>query len=208
MEEKIEKLKESIIEELPQVPYVLDQVGEALDWCIESHEEGVITKLLETALDVARYAKEISDPNFYKTHLVIAALLADIPNVFEDERFQKFNSTSGIVEKSVRNVTIDKSLIEKRGCFNSLNIHLTNISRVDENCMVVMLYGILHDLEEVVAGLKSVETKSPITPQDYITVLGYAYVMANLRMANLKLADRTKVLINKIEILLNTEVIY
>lgn len=208
MKEKIKSLKTAIITELPQIPFIIDQVSDAIDWCVEAHDSGVVVKLLETALDVAKYVKEISDPNFYRTHLVIAALIADISDVLSDEKFEEFKTTSGAVEKAVKNIIVNKDLLAERGCFNSLNIHLTQLSRIDENCLVIMLLGILHDLTEITSGLKEAETKAPITPQDYITVLGYAYVMANLRMARLPLADRTKVIINQIEILLNTEVIY
>ena len=208
MEGKIKTLKSAILAELPQIPFIIDQVSAAAEWCVEAHDPGVVVKLLETSLDVARYVKEISDPNFYRTHLVIASLIADIPNVLEDEKFNQFKTTSGAVEKAIKNVIVDSELLAERGCFNSLNIHLTQLFKIDENCLVIMLYGILHDLKEITAGLTSANVKSPITPQDYITVLGYAYVMSNLRMARLPLADRTKVLVNDIQILLNTEVIY
>lgn len=208
MEEKIKTLKNEIIAELPQIPFIIDQVSDAVDWCVEEHDPGVIVRLLESALDVARYAKEISDPNFYKTYLVVASLIADIPDVTTSERFNKFKTASGVIERTIKNVVIDPDLICERGCFNSLNIHLTQLAKKDENCFVIMLYGILHDLQEITSALKGTSTKSPVTPQDYITILGYAYVMSNLRMARLPLADRTKVLVNKIEILLNTEVIY
>ena len=208
MEEKVKALSAAIIAELPQIPFIIDQVSDAINWCVESHEAGVVTKLLETALDVAKYVKEISDPHFYRTHLVIASLIADIPNVLEDERFNQFRTTSGAVEQAVKSIVVAPDLLSQRGCFNSLNIHLAQLAKVDENCLVVMLYGILHDLKEITDVLKEAGTKAPITPQDYITVLGYAYVMSNLRMAKLPLISRTKAIINKIEILLNTEVIY
>ena len=208
MEEKVRVLSSEILQELPQIPFIIDQVSEAINWCIEAHDSGVVTKLLETAVDVAKYVKEISDPNFYRTHLVIASLIADIEGVLEDDRFKQFQTTSGAVEKTVKDIIINPDLLSERGCFNALNIHLTQLSRKDENCLVIMLYGILHDLEEITMGIKEAKVKAPITPQDYITVLGYAYVMSNLRMANLALADKTKVIINDIQILLNTEVIY
>lgn len=208
MEEKVKSLSSAIIAELPQIPFIIDQVSEAINWCVEAQDSGVVVKLLETALDVAKYVKEISDPNFYKTHLVIASLIADIPNVTEDERFSQFKTTSGAVEQAVKNIIVDKKLLADRGCFNALNIHLAQLQKINESYMVIVLYGILHDLKEITAGLKEAETKAPITPQDYITVLGYAYVMSNLRMAKLPLADKTKVIINDIQILLNTEVIY
>ena len=208
MEEKVKSLSTAIIAELPQIPFIIDQVSDAIKWCVEAHDSGVVVKQLETTLDVAKYVKEISDPNFYRTHLVIAALISDIPNVLEEKKFEEFKTTSGAVEKAVKNIIVDKDLLIKRGCFNALNIHLAQLARIDENCLVIALLGILHDLQEITSSLKEAETKAPITPQDYITVLGYAYVMANLRMARLPLADKTKVIVNQIEILLNTEVIY
>lgn len=207
-ENVIETLRKSIINELPQVPFIIDQVDKAVDWCIDEHDKGIVVRILNTSLDVARYVKSISDPNFYKTHLVIAALIGDIPNVFEDERFNVFCTASGAVEKAIKKVVIDKSLTEERGCFNALNIWLTKLAREDEEAFVVMLYGILNDLKDLMVGLKEVGVKTPVTPQNYITILGYAYVMSNLRMAGLNLLDKTRVIFNEIEIILNNDVIY
>ena len=59
------------------------------------------------------------------------------------------------------------------------------------------------DLEEIVEGMKKVDEKTPITSKDYVTILGYAVIMANIRMANLKLLDRTYEIYNNIIKLLN-----
>lgn len=208
MEEKIKLLKQAIIEELPQIPFIIDQVGEAIDWCIDGHEEGEVIKTLEASVAVAKYIKSISEPNFYKTQYVIVSLIGDIPNALEDERFSKFRTTSNIVEKVLKAVRIDSDLVEKRGCFNALNIHMTKLAREDEVGFVTALYGILYDLKDAINGAKEAGVKKPITPQDYVTILGYAYVMSNLRMAGLKLLDKTQVVMNEIQILLNNEVIY
>lgn len=208
MLEQIQNLKRAIMEEVPQVPFVQDQVGFALKLCIEYHREGEVVKLLEAALSVAKYIKEISEPNFYKTHLLVASLIGDIPDILEDERFKIFQTASQSVEKAVKKVSIDNKLIEERGCFNAITMHLTQLAKEDEECLTVMLYGILYDLKEVIDGMKKANVKTPITPQDYITIMGYAYVMANLRMAKLSLLNTTKEVINEIEIMLNSDVIY
>ena len=208
MEEKIEFLKKSIIEEAPQVPFVIDQIGHAIDWCIKAHDEGDIVKILEISLDVARYAKQTSDPNFYKTHLVIASLIADIEDATEDSNFQMYKTASNIVETTVKQLKVPKELIEQRGHFNALNIHLTQLARVNGEYFLIALYSILHDLKDIVGGMKQVGVKSPITPQNYITILGYAYVIANLRMANLSLLDAARAVMNEISIILNNDVIY
>ena len=208
MLDKIQNLKRAIMEEIPQVPFVQDQVGFALKLCVEYHREGEVVKLLEASLDVAKYVKSISEPNFYKTHLLIASLIGDIPNITEDERFKVFKTASQSVEKAIKKVAIDNKLVEERGCFNAITMHLTQLAKEDEECLKVMLYGILYDLKEIIDGMKKAGEKAPITPQDYITVMGYAYVMANLRMAKLNLLNTTREVINEIEIMLNTDVIY
>ena len=208
MSEIVDLLKRDILAEVPQVPYVLDQVGHAIDWCIEANDEGSVVKVLKTSLDVAKYAKSISEPNFYKTHLLIASLIGDIDNVKEDAKFEMYNTASGIVAKTIDEIIIDKNLIETRGCFNALSIWITNLARTNEESFVVMLYGILNDLKESIEGLKAVNEKAPITPEDYVQILGYAYVMSNLRMSNLSLLDSTREIINQISIILNNDVIY
>ena len=51
--------------------------------------------------------------------------------------------------------------------------------------------------------MKKADVKTPITAKDYVSILGYALVMANIRMANLKLLDRTYEIYNDIIKLLN-----
>ena len=208
MEEKIEFLKKSILAEVPQVPFIIDQVGAAIDWCIEGHEDGIVVKLLETSLDVAKYVKSISEPAFYKTQLLIASLIGDIEGVLEDEKFKIFKTASGAVEKAINTMLLDKKLIEDYGCFKALTIHLAQVARIDEECLAVLLYGILHDLIEITAGLKDAEVKAPITPQDYISVLGYSFVLENLKVSNFNLLESTRLLINDIDIILNNDIKY
>ena len=208
LEETIKELKNGILNEVPQVPFIIDQIDYAIQWCLDAHDESTAIKVLKISLEVAKYVKSISDPNFYKTHLLIASLISDIEGVKEDEKFSRFKTASGAVEKTLDAVMVNKDLITNRGCFNALNIWLTNLAATNEEAFTVMLYGILIDLKEVTEGLRDVSIKSPITPEDYVQVLGYAYVMANLRMANLRLLESTRLLINQIEIILNNDVIF
>lgn len=208
MEEKINLLKKAIMAEAPQVPFVLDQIGAAIDWAIEGHEEGGIIKTLETALDVAKYVKSISEPNFYKTHLLITSLIGDIEGVLEDDKFKMYQTASGATEKAIKSIILDKGLIEKYGCFKALGIHLAQVYHINEEYLMLLLYGILHDLKDITAGLKQANVKAPITPQDYISVLGYAYAIQSFKISNFNLLNETKALINEISIILNNDVTY
>ena len=208
MQETIELLKKEILTQVPQIPFVIDQVSTALDWCVKAHDEGDIVKLLKTSLDVAKYVKEVSDPNFYKTHLLIASLIGEIPNVTEDEKFKIFQTASRSVEETIKDVVIDQKLMEDRGCFSAMNIWLCQLARKDMDKFIVVLYGILNDLKETVDVMKEANVKSPITPNDYIKILGYAYVTFNLKVSNLGLWDRAKVILNEISQILNNDVIF
>lgn len=197
------KLEQSIIETLPQIPYVIDQVGEALKWAKEEVPTGSYDKVLKVAYDVALYAKETSDLNFFKTHLVIASILSNIEDAIEQDRFSTFDTASKSAEKSLRALNIPKESIEKYGCFKAILMHLVPLAKENEDLFAVALIGIKHDLKEILDGLKSTDIKAPITSKDYIKVLGYSFVMANVRMARLNLLNKVRAIYNELEIMLN-----
>lgn len=197
------KLEKGIIELLPQIPYVVDQVGEALKWAKEELSEGKYNIVLKIAYDVTQYAKEVSDPNFFKTHLVIASILVNLENPMADKRFEIFDTASKATEKALKDLIMDKKEIENKGCFKALLLHLVLLAKKDENLFATALMGVKNDLEEVTQGMKKANVKSPITAQDYVTILGYAFVMDNIRMARLNLLDKAWKIYNDINVILN-----
>lgn len=200
----MKNLENSIIEELPQIPYVIDQVGEALKWAKEALSKGEYNKAVKLAYEVTKFVKSISDPNFFRTHIVLASILSEIPDVLKDERFKMFDTASKSTEKDIKAIIVDPEKIEKYGCFKAILLHLVPLAKEDENLFAATLISIKQDLMEIAQGMPKDIAKTPITPQDYITILGYSYVMANIRMANLKLLDKTYQIYNEIEILLNS----
>ena len=199
----LEKLEKSIYELLPQIPYVIDQVGEAIKWTKEELKEGELNKALKVAYEVIEFASKISTPTFFKTHLVLASLLSNIPDVLTKERFSTFDTASKATEKAIQKLVVDSKKNDEYGCFKSVLVHLVPLAKEDETLFAVALIGIKYDLEEIVEGMKKADVKTPITAKDYVSILGYALVMANIRMANLKLLDRTYEIYNDIIKLLN-----
>lgn len=197
------KLEKGIIELLPQIPYVIDQVGEALKWAKEVLPEGEYNKTLKVAFEVTQFAKDISDPNFFKTHLVIASILSNIEKAKENKKFEKFDTASKATERALDDLIVDKKSIEEKGCFKALLLHLVPLAKKDENLFVVSLIGIKNDLEEIVKGMEKANIKTPITAQDYVTILGYAFILDNIRMARLNLLEKSWKIYNEINILLN-----
>lgn len=201
-------LEKSILAELPQIPYVIDQIGEAFAWLKEDLEEGEYNRVLEQAWEVTNYAKSISDPNFFKIHLILGSMISEIPNALSNPKFAKFDTASKATENTVKKLTVDSKEVEKYGNIKALLLKLIPLAKEDENCFAVSLISIKQHLKEILKGMKPVGVKTPITSEDYVVVLGYALIMANIRMANIKMLDSTYQIFNNIEILLNTEFNY
>lgn len=202
------QIEDSIIQELPQIPYVIDQVSEALAWAKESLNEGEYNRVLKITQDVISYTKGISDPNFFKTHYVIASILSNIEVSKTDERFAKFDSASKAVEKALDDLIVKPEDIEKNGCFKTVLLHLIPLAKKNMDLFAISLIAIERTLAEIVEGIKNTEVKSPITANDYITVLGYALLIANIRMANIKMPNAVYEIYNKISIMLNNDLVY
>ena len=201
-------LEKSILAELPQIPYVIDQIGEAFAWLKEDLEEGEYNRVLEQAWEVTNYAKSISDPNFFKIHLILGSMISEIPNALSNPKFAKFDTASKATENTVKKLIVDSKEVEKYGNIKALLLKLIPLAKEDESCFAVSLISIKQHLKEILKGMKPVGVKTPITSEDYVVVLGYALIMANIRMANIKMLDSTYQIFNNIEILLNTEFNY
>lgn len=199
----MENLEKSIIEELPQIPFVVDQVGEALSWAKEELEEGEYNHVLKVTFDVTKYVKSISEPNFFKTYLVVAAILSSIPDVMTKEKFKKFDTASNAVTNALTNLIVKPENVQKYGCFKAVLSNLVPLHAKDERIFTVALIGIKHDILAITEGMKQTNVKTPITAQDYVSILGYALVMANIRMANLELENKTHCIYNDILVILN-----
>ena len=200
----LKKLEQGIIENLPQIPYIVDQVGEAMKWLKEEVSEEKYEEYLIKTSKVAEYTKNISEANFYKFHLVIASLLMGLGiNPLSEKRFEIFDSPSKSVETALKNLMEDPEVVKTRGCYQALTMHLSNLARTDQDCFIVILMFILCDLEELKAGMTG-DVKSPVTKDDYINVLGYAFVIVNIEVSNLPLRNEARDILNKIRILLNS----
>lgn len=201
-------MENNIYENLPQIPYVVDQVSDALKWAKEVLKESEYEHMLRVVTDVSAYAKKISVPEFFKTHLVVASILLAIPDAKKDERFKRFDTASKAVEKALDALEVPKEKIKERGCFKAIALTLIPLANVNEEYFTIALTGVKHDLLDILEGMKPAGVKDPITSQDYVVILGYALLMANIRMSNLNLGNDAYKVYNDIEILLNSEFNY
>lgn len=200
----IETMERSIYEVLPQIPFLVDQVGEALKWTKETLGDDGYYTALGVATKVAVYASKVSENNFFKTHLILAALLKNIPNVLEDERFKKFDTASKSVETSIKKLLLEEKVIKERGYYKALSMHLVPLANNDQDSFSVILCEILEDLEQIKRGMDKVGAVSPITEKDYVSVLGCTFVVSNIYMSNLSLFNETQVILNSVNLILNS----
>ena len=202
------QLEDSIIQQLPQIPYIIDQVEEALDWAKEVLNEGEYNRMLKLTYDVVMFTQSVSNQHFFKVQYVVATILSTIKNAKEDERFAKFKSASNAVEEALDAIAVNPKDIEEKGCFKSIMLHLIPLAKENMELFAIGLLGIKHNLLDVVEGFKKVDVKSPITGKDYIIVLGYALVMSNIRMANIHMTNEAYKIYNEISIMLNKDLTY
>ena len=206
MVESAEMLEKSILEKIPQIPYVIDQVGYALNWVKEAQDESDYYKTLKFALDVANYAEKVSVRGYYKTHLVIAALLMDIPGALSDSKFDNFKTASHVVEDTLKAVTINPEWAQMYGCFKAISIHIVTLAKENQDYFAILMYNILNELNAILAGMQGAKDKAPITVEDYIKILGYAVVMKNLKLEKLQFYTPVQEIINSINTILNHDV--
>lgn len=205
---KCQLIEKQIIEGLPQVPYVIDRVDNAIQWIKSLQKYSTYFSTLTTAVKVMKYVTEISEPNYFKVHLLVTALLMDVPEPEKNERFNIYKTASGVVEKALSEITVKDTEVEEKGCFKAMSVHVIDLLRNNEELAAIYLIALLTDLEETVAGMKKANVKAPITGQDYIKILGYDMVLTNIRMSNLNLLNTTRDIINQINIILNNDVNY
>ena len=195
-------LEKGILEKLPPIPYIVDQVGAAMEWLKSEKEETEYLKALRTALKVTDYTVLNSNVNFFKTHLIVASLLSGIPEATKNEKFKIFDSASKSVEKTLEKIVVDPVAQEKRGCFKSLVLCMAPLVNENQDYLAVMLLGILEDLEEITSGMQKANVTSPITREDYVIILGYSMVLSNLYSMK-GLLQSTLSILNDIQIILN-----
>ena len=206
MVESADVLEKSILEKVPQIPYIIDQVGYAIKWVKEVQEEGEYYKTLKFALDVANYAEKVSERGYYKTHLVIGALLMDIKDVMRDPKFENFKTASHVIEDTLAAITINPDWASTYGCFKAISIHVVTLAKENQDYFAILMYNILNELNVILAGMQGAKDKAPITVEDYVKILGYAVVMKNLKLEKLQFYTPIQEVINSINTILNHDI--
>lgn len=163
--EKYEATVQKIMANLPTSQFVVDLVGEAIQIALNHFQDEEIENRLEIALAMSNYSKQVSQPMYYMTHLVIAPLVAGL----EVTEVSKLDTASGTLAKAL--VPLGSFVVGKK--FKQKWTALFNLSKVDKNVMAAALMFAKRDVE------KAMKTN------DLYKLAGYGYIEVNIRQSGM-----------------------
>ena len=164
IEEKYQTTIHKIMANLPTSQFVVDLVGEAIKVAGEKFHEEFETRL-DIALRMSEYAKEVSQPMYFMTHLVIAPLVAGL----EASEINKLETASGTLSKACAPLGV---FITAK-TFKQKWKALFNLSKVDKDVLGTALM------------FAKVAVDKAFKEKDLYSLAGYAYIEVNIRQSGM-----------------------
>lgn len=163
--EQYDTLVQKIMSNLPTSQFVIDLVGEGIQICINKFDEKEVERRLEIAKKMSEYAKEVSQPMYFMTHLVLAPLVAGL----EATEVSKLDTASGVLAKAIAPLGV---FVSGNG-FKTKWQALFNLSSVDKDVMAAAFMFAKADIEKA------------MRENDLYTIAGYAYIEVNIRQSGM-----------------------
>ena len=164
IEEKYQTIIHKIMANLPTSQFIVDLGGEAIKVAGEKYPDEFETRL-GIALRMSEYAKEVSQPLYYKAHLVIAPLVAGL----EASEVNKLETASGTLSKACAPLGV---FITAK-TFKQKWKALFELSKVDVDVLGTALM------------FAKVAVDKAFKEKDLYTLAGYAYIEVNIRQSGM-----------------------
>lgn len=165
IDEKYESITQKIMSNLPTSQFVVDLVGEAIQTAIQHFEGFELDTRLDVAYKMSVYAKEVSQPMYFMTHLVLAPLLAGL----EGSEVSRLDTASGALTKALAPL----STFVAGKTFKQKWKALFNLSTVDKDVMAAALMFAKAYVEKA------------FKEKDFYTLAGYGYLEVNIRQSGM-----------------------
>lgn len=165
IDEKYSKITDNIMANLPTSQFVVDLVGEAISAATSKFDEEEAIVRLAVAHRMSQYAKETSQPLYFKTHLVIAPLIAGL----EVSEIERFFTASGVLQKAIGPL----GTFVTAPTFKQKWKAIFELSSIDIDLMAAAFMFAKADVEKAVA------------EDDKYKIAGYGYLEVNMRQANI-----------------------
>lgn len=163
--EKYSATVQRIMANLPTSQFIIDLVGEGIQIALSHFEDDDIERRLNVAERMSVYSKEVSQPLYYMTHLVLAPLVAGL----EATEISKLDTASGVLAKAV--VPLGSFVTSKE--FKSKWTALFNLSSVDKDVMAAAFMFAKADVEKA------------MSEKDLYKLAGYGYIEVNIRQSGM-----------------------
>ena len=164
IEEKYQTIIHKIMANLPTSQFIVDLVGEAIKVAGEKYPDEFETRL-GIALRMSEYAKEVSQPLYYKAHLVIAPLVAGL----EASEVNKLETASGTLSKACAPLGV---FITAK-TFKQKWKALFELSKVDVDVLGTALM------------FAKVAVNKAFREKDLYTLPGYAHIEVHIRQSGM-----------------------
>ena len=164
IEEKYQTIIHKIMANLPTSQFIVDLVGEAIKVAGEKYPDEFETRL-DIALRMSEYAKEVSQPLYYKAHLVIAPLVAGL----EASEVNKLETASGTLSKACAPLGV----FVTAKTFKQKWKALFELSKVDVDVLGTALM------------FAKVAVDKAFKEKDLYALAGYAYIEVNIRQSGM-----------------------
>lgn len=210
----------SIMEELPQVPLIVNSVYKGIAIAekyltkvtrLYDTEDNMYLHALRVALRTAQYAKQTSNQMYFKYELIIIALLhdlledADSPEVQQD--LQIFKSTNNNIMNGIISLTNDNVEIAGMGTGKYMGIKFTKLLKQDEDLFLVKLFDRLDNLISLPA-IKKTELYNEDAEKGELFIRNYYLetqnIVLNLALAKMIIPDNIYMIYNELLLLLNS----
>lgn len=141
-------LVNSIMEYVPQVTFVVEQIGQAVNIAKAQYTEEELIETLERTVEVAKFAKEVSNSEaFYKYHLVVISLLV---NITDESLLAKFETQSNSVINGIKALKVDESIIVKKGFVKANVLHLAKLYHENQDLFAMYMIMMTRDFNKAV----------------------------------------------------------
>lgn len=184
--EKYDVAVKHLMAELPTINFVIDMVGKAVEISYAEYGDSVdFRDRLELASRLAHESRQLSEPNFYMTHLVIAPLVTGI----DPNKWTVLDTASGTLKTLVGNMN---EILNANGFKDRWQAIAKALKNGDPYMMVV----VLHMLDLVISQILEKEPKE-LDAVEQLNLLGIGYIEVCLRQSGFVVDNRFRKIYNE-----------
>lgn len=195
---KSDVLINSIMEYVPQVTFVIEQIGQALNIAKANYSETELEEILTVTVDVAKYAKEVSNSEaFFKYHLIVISLLQNINDM---SKLSMFETQSNTVINGIQAIKPDVEQIKAKGFVKATVVKLAKLFKENQDLFALEILNTQMVLNNLITNYNKTRTW---TNEELILLMQIAMIEQTIRMNKFTYLSPVANIVNNLLITLN-----